>query len=94
MDKGLQRDDSLPVDISYQWTSFLREQPLIFKIQIPRHDTYNAQNVHIHGFCDASKAVYCVLVILGVQNDDNFITSHLLMTKSRVTPLKQCHLDQ
>lgn len=93
--KGLQWDDPLPEDLSSQWTSYLRELPCISDIQIPRHiDSHQAHNVQIHGFCDASEAGYCALVILRVQNNENCITSHLLIAKSRVAPLKRVSLPR
>lgn len=93
--KGLNWDDSLPVDLSSQWTLFIKELPLISDLQIPRHiDTYQAKNIQLHGFCDASESGYCALVILRVEKDDNQITTSLLISKSRVAPLKRLSLPR
>ncbi|XP_054279079.1 uncharacterized protein LOC128997465 [Macrosteles quadrilineatus] len=93
--KGLKWDDPLPSELSSQWISFLRELPSIAEIQIPRHvDTYQAKNIQIHGFCDASESGYCASVILRVEKEDHGVTTNLLIAKSRVAPLKRLSLPR
>ena len=42
----------------------------------------------LHGYCDASAKAYGVVVYLRVVHKDTTITTHLLMAKSKLAPLK------
>ncbi|XP_062123020.1 uncharacterized protein LOC133836507 [Drosophila sulfurigaster albostrigata] len=52
-------DDSLPADLTEQWTSFLRNYSSLQDIRIPRWTNYTpGAKIQFHGFCDASQSAY------------------------------------
>lgn len=79
-------DTEVPLHIMSTWNNFVEQLPLLQQLRIPR---YYHTNLDSHcilvGFCDASQLGYAAVTYLVVQNHNS---SHLLMAKSKVAPLK------
>ncbi|XP_059223520.1 uncharacterized protein LOC131997138 [Stomoxys calcitrans] len=69
--------------------TFYENYPKIENIQIPRWVCYTPESdIQLHGFCDASEKAYAASLYLRVTTPNGDIITHLLISKSRVAPLK------
>lgn len=92
---GLQWDDPLPVDVSERWLTFIEELPFLEQIVLPRHlDTTNAIRIDLLGFSDASTLGYAASTYLRVEKPNKDVSVYLLLSKSRVAPLKRISLPR
>ena len=85
-------DDKVPLDVFDVWQRWRSELPLLSNIHLPRcHFTCNPLecSTQLHGFSDASEEAYSAVVYLRVQNPDGSILISLVMSKSRVAPIKR-----
>ena len=83
--------ESLQGDLLNQWKSILTELGTLSKITIDRcYFTMQATPVdlQLHGFCDVFVDAYAAVVYLRVTYSDNSVTTRILASKTRVTPLK------
>ena len=95
--RGLQWDDKLPSDILSQWRSWKTELSDISDIKIPRCFTANTgtpERIEIHGFGDASPKAYGAAVYVRTVDMNGHINTKLVMSKSRVAPLKRVTLPR
>lgn len=82
-------DEPVPQHLFIKWTSFRENLPYLHSLKIPRWVDFSPwHKVQIHGFCDASEKAYCGVVYIRI---DNFgeLSSHLLVGKTRVAPIKR-----
>lgn len=88
--KGLNWDDPLDLDLEREWLHFRVDlENTVRQVSIPRRITSNgAAHISVHGFSDASESGYGAAVYLRVQSDYNEVTVHLLMSKSKVAPIR------
>ncbi|XP_053698870.1 uncharacterized protein LOC128745823 [Sabethes cyaneus] len=82
-------DEALPDQDSQWWQGFRDELAHLKKISIPRRVVPNSrQDYQLHCFCDASSKGYgCNVYVVGLNIEGN-IESKLLISKSRVAPLR------
>eukprot|EP00112_Aurelia_sp_Birch-Aquarium-sp1_P014574 Seg316.1 transcript_id=Seg316.1/GoldUCD/mRNA.D3Y31 product="hypothetical protein" protein_id=Seg316.1/GoldUCD/D3Y31 len=95
--RGLQWDDKLPTDILSQWRSWKVELSDVNDIKIPRCFTANTgttERVEIHGFGDAFPKAYGAAVYVRTVDMNGHINTKLVMSKSRVAPLKRVTLPR
>ncbi|XP_075157594.1 uncharacterized protein LOC142230857 [Haematobia irritans] len=70
------------------WKRFQTSFSPITSIRIPRWLNYSpACSIEFHGFCDASEKAYAAAIFVRIQLGDIFY-SHLLTSKTRVSPIK------
>ncbi|XP_053985485.1 uncharacterized protein LOC128879935 [Hylaeus volcanicus] len=86
---GVTWDESLGPTLAHRWTHFRLDLPLLYRISVPRWTQFSPRgcSVELHGFCDASERAYAAVAYLIVRQDAASTVS-LLMTKSRVAPIK------
>ncbi|XP_047987201.1 uncharacterized protein LOC125227053 [Leguminivora glycinivorella] len=78
-----------PQNISDLWFRFIDELPLLQDIALPRHVLPSTHQVSLHGFSDASEKAYAACVYIRVVDPNGAISTHLLIGKTKVAPLKR-----
>lgn len=87
---GLDWDSPLPQPIADRWSQFISELPQIETLRIPRYlHLANCITIQLHGFSDASEAGYAASVYLRTEDAFNNVNVNLLISKSKVAPLKR-----
>ncbi|XP_037820796.1 uncharacterized protein LOC119609875 [Lucilia sericata] len=82
-------DENLKPETLNSWLSFLDDYPNIEQIKIPRFVGYTPScTIEFHGFCDASEKAYAATLYIRTINENNHISSHLLLSKTKVAPVK------
>ena len=89
---GLGWDDPVPEDSMMKWQGWTKELPSLSKIHIPRCFTSSEmgayRTVELHNFSDASLVGYGCASYLRVVDENERIETSLVMSKSRVTPIR------
>ncbi|XP_070529957.1 uncharacterized protein [Cardiocondyla obscurior] len=88
-------DESLPQEVHSRWAEFRSQLAYLGDIRIPRCvNNTGANNVQLHGFCDASEKACgaCVYVRASASVGQPKVT--LLASKSRVAPIKAVSLPR
>lgn len=81
-------DDEIPSEMNLKWKKYIKELPSLANLRIDRYVTTSPKSRCILvGFSDASERGYCGIVYLVVINNKE-ISSHILLAKSRVAPIK------
>lgn len=83
-------DDELPVEILNEWVQIKTDIVKCNAITINRWSGYtkNHSHISIHGFADASEKAYAAVVYLRTQHNDDTIHVQLIVSKTKVAPLK------
>lgn len=87
---GLDWDSEVPEDIKGRWKRFALTLHELAALRIPRWVGYiedQNQHIELHVFCDSSLQAYAATVYTSVL-DRNACSTHLLVSKSRIAPLK------
>jgi hypothetical protein len=84
-------DEKLPDDLKSKWLQCRKSIKQIGLVEIPRQLQQSVfdegSKVQLHVFCDASKSAYAATLYVRVENQGK-ITSDLLLSKSRVSPIR------
>ena len=84
-------DELLPTPHQREWTKWFRELEDLELVKIPRclkDPSPKVEERSIHTFSDASKNPYTAVVYARHVYEDGNITARLIMSKSRLSPLK------
>ena len=84
-------DELLPTPHQREWTKWFRELEDLELVKIPRclkDPSPKVEELSIHTFSDASKNPYTAVVYARHVYEDGNITARLIMSKSRLSPLK------
>ncbi|XP_050597872.1 uncharacterized protein LOC126925909 [Bombus affinis] len=82
-------DVSLPSELHTEWDRYYIQLPLLNDIRFPRKTVVKAANqIELHGFCDASEKAYGACIYLRSISSDGHIETQLLSARSKVAPLK------
>ncbi|XP_078364199.1 uncharacterized protein LOC144648546 [Oculina patagonica] len=95
--RGLEWDDPLDSDIKREWSSWKSELLQLKKVAIPRWfgtSVTSESTVELHGFGDASPKAYGAAVYIRVIDKLGQASSQLVMSKSRVAPIKEVSLPR
>ncbi|XP_075167694.1 uncharacterized protein LOC142239814 [Haematobia irritans] len=83
-------DEGIPPHLLMKWKSFIESLPNIAEIKIPRYVNFSpGAPIQIHGFCDASEKAYCGVIYIRTVDENQVISSHLLVANTKVAPLKK-----
>ncbi|KAI8424132.1 hypothetical protein MSG28_002728 [Choristoneura fumiferana] len=86
---GIGWDDPLPNEEQVDWLAFIEDFSKLSDITLSRFILpADGINFQLHGFCDASLKGYAAVVYLRVERTDGEVQVHLLLSKSKVSPLK------
>ncbi|XP_047027021.1 uncharacterized protein LOC124635227 isoform X2 [Helicoverpa zea] len=82
-------DDEVNIDIKKQWLKFIQTLPQLNHLSIPRWVIcINSTSIEIHIFTDASEKAYGACIYVRSVASDGRIHTHLLTSKSKVSPIK------
>ncbi|XP_055633346.1 uncharacterized protein LOC129773726 [Toxorhynchites rutilus septentrionalis] len=80
-------DEPLPDELKDWWQDYREQLPLLHQLRVPRR-VITSTSYAIHCFCDASERGYGCCVYIVSTNTSGGRISNLLITKSRVAPLR------
>ncbi|XP_030763274.1 uncharacterized protein LOC115887891 [Sitophilus oryzae] len=81
-------DESIPADLHTSWSTYRTQLIQLNKLKIPRLVLCaNAVEIQLHGFCDAAQTGYGACIFIRSSDAMGNVTSNLLCSKSRVSPL-------
>ncbi|XP_055627216.1 uncharacterized protein LOC129769151 [Toxorhynchites rutilus septentrionalis] len=83
-------DEPLTDSLQQQWQEFRRNLVDLDGMSIPRWVgvTATVKSIQLHGFCDASEKAYGACIFVRTVEDNDTVSTHLLISKSRVAPLE------
>ncbi|XP_011883956.1 PREDICTED: uncharacterized protein LOC105571094 [Vollenhovia emeryi] len=83
-------DEPLPSHVAVKWREFVEELHDMPCLSFPRWiGIADNHAVKVHGFCDASKLAICAAIYIRVFSSHGDLTSHLVVSKTKVAPLKR-----
>lgn len=85
---NMEWDEKVKGEVKTKWEDFNNDLKSIHLISINRWlGTVKGEKMQLHGFCDASEKGYGAVVYSRIRDDLNF-RSEIIISKSRVAPLK------
>ena len=83
-------DDEVPTSVRLKHEVWREELPLLQTIKMPRcyQAVEPAISIELHGFCDASEEALAAVVYIRCTYSNHPTTSRLVLSKTRVAPLK------
>lgn len=92
---NLDWDEPIDATIKADWLNFLNSLKDINKIKIPRWlQTSTKSIIELHGFSDASESAYAAVIYARSENEVGIVTSNLIFSKTRVSPLKKLSIPR
>lgn len=96
--RGLDWDDYLPDDLESQWQGWCSElqriQDVVAGRCIIKAPSKCIHSLQLHIFCDASPLAYGTCAYLRVKDRDGKVDANLVLSKSRVAPIKRLTLPR
>ena len=88
--KKVEWDEEIPETEAVRWRNWLSALPDIAQVSMPRcvRPSAQPQQWQLHHFCDASTQAYGVATYLLMKEEDNSVTTELMMAKARLAPIK------
>ncbi|XP_064485938.1 uncharacterized protein LOC135398466 [Ornithodoros turicata] len=88
-------DEDIPCDAQQKWIEWCNELSTLSALEIPRCVVpANASAFQMHIFCDASPLGYEAVAYLRTANTKGEISTHLILSKTRLAPIKQLSLPR
>ena len=85
-------DDELDGDLLLNWNAILRKLDDLDNVRIPQcciSSTLTPTEIELHGYSDASKAAFAVVVYCRTVYENGHVEVRLVASKSKVAPLKK-----
>jgi hypothetical protein len=88
--RGLEWDETLPMELQEEWGSYFREMVHLRDIKIPRstRPLNSIGNPEIHGFSDGGERAYGAVIFIRWKCIDDTYSTTPILAKAFVTPLK------
>ena len=89
--KGLLWDDPLDSEVKAKWLHWKSEFLQLIGVSIPRcfgNGITQESKIELHGFGDASPKAYGAAVYIRIADKQGHVSSQLVISKSRVAPIK------
>ena len=96
-EEGLEWDDPVPSSIKDVWCKWRSELPELSHKYIPRcyfDVASHISSIQLHGFSDASESAYSAVVYLRLTNTSNSNQISLVMSKTKVAPIKRLSIPR
>lgn len=88
-------DDVIPQNLQTSWYELRDSLHCLNTIRIPRYAILkNSIRIELHGFCDSSERAYGACIYLRSFDSFNNLSSNLLISKSKVAPLRKLTLPR
>ena len=90
-------DEVVPHSLKYQWEDWVISLRKVIELRFPRclkPTEYDLGTVELHHFSDASQKAYGSCTYLRCVNKNGKILSRLILSKSKVAPIKQCTIPR
>nr|XP_031848507.1 uncharacterized protein LOC116433979 [Nomia melanderi] len=88
-------DESVPLDIHTQWSTYCRDLIQLKNLNIRRQITPKEyEMLQLHGFCDASEQAYGACIYIRGVDKHGKTSTQLIASKSRVAPIKTITLPR
>lgn len=87
-------DDEVPAEIAAFWENIVLQLPKIANFRISRYALLSSASVQLHTFSDASEAAYGACTYVRCIDSSGQLSIKLLISKSRVAPLKRITLPR
>ncbi|XP_026317449.1 uncharacterized protein LOC113228388 [Hyposmocoma kahamanoa] len=82
-------DEQIPSNVATSWEKIRNELKEITNISIPRWINGTNERIELHGFSDASEKAYACVMYTRTINDRGEYVTTLLISKTKVAPLKK-----
>ena len=90
----LEWDDQLPTDIMDEWKNWSNDLHLVNEFNLPRCvNTLPSAKFELVGFCDASIQAYSAVIYIRCIKD-NLVNTQIIMSRSRVAPIKDLSIPR
>lgn len=90
-------DDKLPKELDIIWKKWVNACKETLVIEVPRYHFMEVNGspakIELHGFCDASQDAYAA-VVYAKYSSENSSKVDLVMSKTRVSPLKKLSIPR
>ncbi|XP_050293840.1 uncharacterized protein LOC126734311 [Anthonomus grandis grandis] len=88
-------DEPVPAVLTEKWIHFCEDLQTLNELKIPRFVLCNGfLKVCLYGFADASERAYGGCVYIVSSTEDGVVSSNLLLSKSRIAPIKTISLPR
>ena len=83
-------DADVPEEVKTKWLTWQSNLEHLRDVALKRSlDVVSAKSIQLHHFCDASEFGFGVVTYIRTVNDKGKVTSSILMSKSRLAPIKK-----
>ena len=83
-------DADVPEEVKAKWLTWQSNLEHLRDVALKRSlDVVSAKSIQLHHFCDASEFGFGVVTYIRTVNDKGKVTSSILMSKSRLAPIKK-----
>ncbi|KRY40810.1 Pao retrotransposon peptidase family protein [Trichinella spiralis] len=95
---GVDWDTPLPPGVERRWRDWMEQLEMLPKIKISRawipYPVNRVRRIELHIFGDVSQTAYAACAYIRVESMDHQMSANLVISKSRVAPLKQISLPR